>query len=351
MKEMEIIFLKREELVPYENNPRHNEAAVEYVANSIDEYGFKVPIIVDKNNVIVAGHTRLKAAELLGLDVVPCILADDLTDDQVKAFRIADNKVSELATWDDEKLEIELEDIEIDMSSFGFEIEEIETPDIDSFEDEDDGWYGDERYRTDKSYHLDLMENTSLTDDFWQMPIIENDHFIPDDFIGFNYAKTNKEKSVGVHFYLDDYQFERVWNYPEKYIDTILQFDCMISPDFSLYRDMPMSMKIWNTYRNRWIGAFYQSQGMKVIPNIRWDSQETWDFCFLGIPKGSIIAVSNVSMKQDAELKDIWIAGMHEAIKRIQPEAILLYGGEIDFDFGDIPVIPVQNKVLENWRK
>ena len=113
---------------------------------------------------------------------------------------------------------------------------------------------------------------------------------------------------------------------------------------------MPMPMKIWNTYRNRWIGSYLQSQGLKVIPNIRWDSPETYEFCFRGIPKGSIISVSTVSLKQEEELREMWKDGMKECIKRIEPEAILLYGGEIEFDFGDIPVIPIQNKVLDNWR-
>lgn len=108
-------------LVPYENNPRNNDKAVEAVAKSIKEFGFKVPIIIDKNNVIVAGHTRLKAAKKLGLKDVPVIVADDLTDDQIKAFRLADNKVGEIATWNDELLLEELKQIDFDMTMFNFE--------------------------------------------------------------------------------------------------------------------------------------------------------------------------------------------------------------------------------------
>ncbi len=121
MKEMKIIYKNIEDIIPYENNPRHNDNAVEYVANSIKQFGFKVPIIIDKENVIVTGHTRLKAAEKLGMKEVPVIMADDLTEDQIKAFRIADNKVSEYSTWDNERLDLELEDINLDMSEFGFE--------------------------------------------------------------------------------------------------------------------------------------------------------------------------------------------------------------------------------------
>lgn len=126
MKEMKIEYKNIDEIIPYENNPRLNDNAVDYVANSIKEFGFKVPIIIDKDNIIVAGHTRLKAAKQLGLEEVPVIKADDLTDEQIKAFRIADNKVSEKAEWDLEKLSIELEDINIDMSEFGFDDIELE---------------------------------------------------------------------------------------------------------------------------------------------------------------------------------------------------------------------------------
>jgi site-specific DNA-methyltransferase (adenine-specific) len=119
---MQIIELKTDELIPYVNNPRQNDEAVDYVAASISEFGFKVPIIIDSSNVIVAGHTRLRAAKKLGLETVPCIMADDLSEQQIKAFRVADNKVGEMATWDLDKLMIELEALDdIDMSDYGFE--------------------------------------------------------------------------------------------------------------------------------------------------------------------------------------------------------------------------------------
>lgn len=124
---MNILDININEIKEYENNPRHNENAIEPVANSIKEFGFKVPIILDKNNVIVAGHTRLKAAKRLGLDTVPCLIADDLTEEQINAFRLADNKVGEIAEWDFDKLEEELLNINsIDMSMFEFDLSEFE---------------------------------------------------------------------------------------------------------------------------------------------------------------------------------------------------------------------------------
>ena len=132
---MNIVEMQLSELIPYTNNPRHNDEAVDKVAASIREFGFKVPIIVDKNNVIVAGHTRLKAAEKLGLEIVPVIRADDLTDEQVKAFRLVDNKTQELAAWDFAKLEEELGDLKntIDMSTFGFEIDDSDVVEEDNY--------------------------------------------------------------------------------------------------------------------------------------------------------------------------------------------------------------------------
>lgn len=130
---MEIREILIDDLREYENNPRNNDGAVQAVAESIKQFGFKVPIVIDSDNVIVAGHTRLKAARLLGLETVPCIIADDLTPEQVKAYRLADNKTGELAEWDFSALEMELAelsdmDLNFDMSDFGFETTDFEEP-------------------------------------------------------------------------------------------------------------------------------------------------------------------------------------------------------------------------------
>lgn len=127
MNKTKVTYMDVDSLIPYANNPRLNDNAVDAVAASIKEFGFKVPIVVDGENVIINGHTRLKAAHKLGLKQVPVIVADDLTPEQVKAFRLADNKTGELAQWDMAKLGIELEGIDdIDMTDFGFDFEELE---------------------------------------------------------------------------------------------------------------------------------------------------------------------------------------------------------------------------------
>ena len=118
---IEIVYISIDKLIPYENNPRINDEAVPYVVNSIKAFGFKVPIVVTEDNVIVAGHTRLKAAKQLNMGVVPCIIASDLTDEQIKAFRLADNKVGEFSNWDFETLNSELGELNINMLDFGFD--------------------------------------------------------------------------------------------------------------------------------------------------------------------------------------------------------------------------------------
>lgn len=129
---MEVRDISVHDLIEYDNNPRNNDGAVDAVAESIREFGFKVPIVVDRDNVIVAGHTRLKAAKKLGLETVPCVIADDLSPEQVRAYRLADNKVGELAEWDEDKLADEYARIEnIDLGLFGFE--DVERKDVSEF--------------------------------------------------------------------------------------------------------------------------------------------------------------------------------------------------------------------------
>lgn len=122
-------------IIPYENNPRKNENAVDKVANSIRAFGFQQPIIIDEHNVIICGHTRFKAAKKLGIKQVPCIVATGLTDAEIKAYRIADNKVAELAEWDDDLLQGELEQLEdFDMTQFGMEELDEQLLDEDKYE-------------------------------------------------------------------------------------------------------------------------------------------------------------------------------------------------------------------------
>lgn len=149
MTKQQIVYKNVDDVIPYDNNPRSNDEAVEYVANSIKEFGFKVPIVIDENNIIVTGHTRLKASKELGLKEVPTIVASDLSAEQIKAFRLADNKTTEFAEWDFDKLAVELLELEQDMNLFGFE-ETLPDVDIDGLFEE----YEPEEQVEDNQKHL-----------------------------------------------------------------------------------------------------------------------------------------------------------------------------------------------------
>lgn len=197
-----------QKLIPYKNNAKiHDEKQIEQIAKSIKEFGFINPVLIDENYQIIAGHGRVLGAKRLGMEEVPCLFVEDLTDKQKRAYILADNRLTELGKWDKELLKVELEalnDVDFDITLTGFELEDfIDFSDIDEY-------YGDERERTNKAYNLDLVNYVDMTNDFWQMPVIENDGYVPTDLTGFNYAKTKKDKNTGIHFFVDDYQFERV---------------------------------------------------------------------------------------------------------------------------------------------
>ena len=341
---MQIVEKNLKELIPYENNPRRNEEAVPLVANSIREFGFKVPIVIDKDGVIVCGHTRYKAAEQLGRETVPCVVADDLTPEQIKAFRLADNKVSEAAEWDQDKLNFELESLELDdfdMGDFGFDMKDEE-------EEEHDGYYGDERERTNDEYNLRAFDGERAAG-FYQIPTLEPTSYIPNELIGFNYVLTDKQKDAGVHFFIDDYQFRRCYERPDFYIEKLKEYPCVLTPDWSLYMDMPMAMKIYNVYRSRLFGQMCQDAGIQVIPTLQWAGSDTFQFAFDGLPQNSTVAVSTVGVMRDAQATEVWCAGMKEALKRLHPKAIVLYGAEMpEFDFGGAKIKHFTARKFEN---
>ena len=169
---MNIKNIKVEQLIPYINNPRRNDEAVDKVKASIQEFGFKVPLVIDKNNVVVTGHTRLKAAKQLGMEEVPCVVADDLTEAQIKAFRIADNRVAEYAEWDEELLKIELDELE----EMDFDLDSLDMFDFDlDPEEEESQGLDEEKYTTNNNipqYEItgpkpelkDLVDNTKVNE-------------------------------------------------------------------------------------------------------------------------------------------------------------------------------------------
>ena len=147
------------------------------------------------------------------------------------------------------------------------------------------------------------------------------------EFIGFNYAaRCQNRQDKGVHFFLDDYQFNRLWTSIDRYVPMLSQFKYVLTPDFSLYTDFPKVMQIYNHYRKHWVGAYLQEAGVNVIPTITWSTPDSYDWCFDGEPVGGTIAISSVGCMKNPEYRKLFISGYREAIARLQPEKIIFHG-------------------------
>jgi len=150
---------------------------------------------------------------------------------------------------------------------------------------------------------------------------------LPSSWQSFNYAKTEKDpEDKGLHFFVDDYQFARCWNQPERYLSIIKRFAVVCSPDFSTYTDMPMAMQIYNHYRKHWLAAYWQINGVPVIPTISWSTKESFAWCFDGEPKSSVVAVSSVGTQNSKERKKLFMEGYEAMLDRLHPQSIIFYG-------------------------
>lgn len=319
---MNIINKKLSEIKPYDKNPRKNDRAVKYVAESIKQFGFQVPIVIDKNGVIICGHTRYKACRKLNIKNIPCVLADELTEEQVKAFRLADNKVSEKSEWDFDLLDDEIESIaDFDMSDFGFEF-------IDHEENKEKT-----QDRVENILNLAVANYDGVGKyDIPQLePIYTDEIGEIKEWIGFNEVLSDKDPDgKAVHFFIDDYQFERVWKNPEKYVDYLLRYEAVLTPDFSPYCDMPMATQIYNHYRKHWVGKFLQEHGVRVIPTIRASTDErSLEWYLEGEPRGGVVCISNMWTK-DKEGKEYFLNREFKTMKDVlKPEKIFVYGNEM----------------------
>lgn len=162
----------------------------------------------------------------------------------------------------------------------------------------------------------------------YEIPYIHPETEYPQgEFIGMNYAKSEKNpESKNVHCFVDDYQFVRYWNTPDRYIAKLKRFRSVCSPDFSTYTDMPLAMQIYNHYRKHWISAYWQLHGMTVYPTISWSTPESYEWCFDGEPEGGIVAVSSVGTQNNKESKSLFLSGYGEMMKRLNPSYVIFYG-------------------------
>lgn len=159
-----------------------------------------------------------------------------------------------------------------------------------------------------------------------EIPFITGTSNIPNKLIPFSKCLSTKDYNQWVMFYEDDATFERIWKYPEKYLPILKKFNGCISPDFSLYRDMPLVMQKWNTYRSRAIGHWLEENGIEVIPNIRFGDERSYKFCTLGIRKNSIISIGTHGIIKVKEDREYLINGLKYVITNIKPSIIVVYG-------------------------
>lgn len=345
---MQIEKKKISELNPAPYNPRKlSKSEYEKLKKSIEKFGYIEPIIWNKQTGnVVGGHQRLKILQEQGAMEVECVIVD-FPEDEEKVLNLALNKIS--GEFDTDKLndlfnKLKLKNIDLNLT--GFHINEIE-----KIFDDKEKYFSEKQERSLELYNLyDFDETRTAT--FYQFPTLKACHYVPEELIRFNDIRTAKPSDYkkGVHFYIYDSVFERVWNRPAENIRLIKRFSCSLTPNFSLYVDMPMAMKIWNIYRTMLIGQMMQDEGMNVIPSVAWCDKETLDFCFDAIEPGGVVAIETHGFKNDKEAQKLWIMGTEAMIEKLHPEMILCYGTKPDFfDFGKQPVKFYKNSNM--WYK
>ena len=332
---MKIEEISIEELKVYNKNAKkHPKKQIEQIKQSIEEFGMCDPIGV-WGNEIVEGHGRFKACKELGFTKVPIIRLDHLTDEQRRAYNLVHNKLTMSSDFDIELLDEELENIlEIDMENFGFlnddAVKKVSRDDEDEIEDID--WGESTKDKVKNILNLGKAKYPGVGE--YDIPPITPIYKLPEinEWIGFNYVLSDKNpKGKAVHFFIHDYQFERIWNNIDAYVDKLKQYECVLSPDFSPYGTMPLVTQLFNHYRKHWVGRYLQEQGIKVIPTIRASTDERSLKWFLdGEPVGGIVAYSSMwtSYEDGYEYaKKEWDL----MIETLKPIKVLVYGKKLDF--------------------
>lgn len=186
----------------------------------------------------------------------------------------------------------------------------------------------------DKNYdvfHAFLVKNAEYSGKI-ELPCIKTSSLIPEKLVSFSEAISSswKDYNCWVMFYEHDTKFERLWNNPKRYLEKLKKFNGVISPDFSLYKNMPLVMQMWNTYRNRALAHWLQENGIEVIPNVRFNDERTYDFCFDGIQIGKTVAVGTYGCIRHKDDREYLISGLAEMVKRLSPKTIIVYGASPD---------------------
>lgn len=345
---LKIEYVPISRLKPYKGNARkHSKADVEAIADSIRRYGFNDAVGVYGDALeIVEGHGRVLAAKKLGMETVPIVRLDHMTGEERRAYAIQHNRTAELSEWDWPTLKLELDALPpLDLSGLEFDLDPKAKRKRGAVENRTDP-------ERDPIPRLQRNVFENFERDFdpvltgkYDIPCMEPTRTTGTDFLRFcDWKDVPDVSGMIAHFFYDDYKFFACWSDPDKYLDRLKDFKAVVAPDFSLYTDFPLALQILSVYRRQWIGAYWQSQGLDVIPAAVWGDERSYDFCFDGFPKRSTIAVSSVGVKADREWNgadyDLFRRGYEEMTRRLEPETVLYYGDMIDGIEGNIIRIP-----------
>jgi hypothetical protein len=311
------------ELKKYAKNARrHPKKQIEALVQSITQFGFRFPILLDRDGVIISGHGRLEAAIKMGLKAVPCVIADDLTPEQANALRLADNSIGTLSTWDTnlladeiaklENLDIEMPELDIppfDMGLFGFDTERLadKTP---------------TRLKQNMENFMRLEYEQGHND--WDIPETQARPVNMDGVTWFNF--NNKEQitdpaNSAIHFYIEDYQFDVVWNQPDKYLPLFKSVRAVVAVDFSVYTDMPKAMRLWAQFKRQTLAKHWQDNGVNVISSLSWAHGMIEPWTFAGIPHGGPCAVQYVGHGAD---KGAGVDELATVLEMIKPSQLFI---------------------------
>lgn len=210
----------------------------------------------------------------------------------------------------------------------------------------------DSRLRTADFHKLWMLDFVELTEQgYAKVPATD---VVPDeysDFSMYGMVPLVFKRIAACHFYLDDYRFERVWNKPEMYLDILSDYKAVIQPDFSLYRDMPVPIQKWNKYRSNLLAAYWAAKGIPVVPNLVWSDESSYEWCFEGIPKNSVVSTTALGAIRDKEAYAMWKDGFTAALEATQPHTVLFYGQIPDYEFpSGVVVKAYKNRRVERVR-
>lgn len=176
---------------------------------------------------------------------------------------------------------------------------------------------------------------------------------MPSKWIPFNHAiSCEKRADKGLHFFLDDYQFIRVWNKPETYLPLLRGFKYVLAPDFSTFVDTPLAVQINSHFKKHWCAAYWQANGVNVIPTVSWGDYRSVDWCFDGEPTESVVAVSTMGVERNGASMELFVQGWAEMLNRLNPSQVICYGKQFGFMCGNITVVePFYKSIVERRRR